>query len=311
MLLTYADHCAVGPGVWNEWKADLLWELYSQARGQLTGAAPVRWDADQRRRVRQRLVEELAPRFARSVSERHLALMPDRYLRSASAERAGAHLQMAARLDAEPLVAEWGLNAAGHFTSLTVCARDARGLLARLAGTLSARGLNILSVDVLTREDGVIFDSFKVCEVVGREAVRPERWDVIQADLSRAVTGELDVDQAVLTWRSQPHLRLRARRGHRTVEPRIHFDSEASEQSTVVEVVAEDQPGLVYTIAHTLMAQDMSINFAKIATEKSQALDVFYVTDAQGLKLSEERRTAVAERMLEALRELSALQKQK
>ena len=72
------------------------------------------------------------------------------------------------------------------------------------------------------------------------------------------------------------------------MRPAVRFDSTASAESSVVEVRAEDEPGLAYRIASVLSAHGLNIGFAKIATEKSHALDVFYVTDAAGAKLERE-----------------------
>ena len=87
----------------------------------------------------------------------------------------------------------------------------------------------------------------------------------------------------------------------RLLAPVIRFDSEASAVATVVEVRAEDEPGLVYRIAATLAALGLDISFAKIATEKTQALDVFYVTETAGGKLAPGRLASVERALLEAL----------
>jgi [protein-PII] uridylyltransferase len=81
----------------------------------------------------------------------------------------------------------------------------------------------------------------------------------------------------------------------------VRFDAETSAEHTVVEVRAEDEPGLVYTIASTLAGLGLDIAFAKIATEKSHALDVFYVTDGHGKKLSSSQATAVERAITAAL----------
>jgi [protein-PII] uridylyltransferase len=81
----------------------------------------------------------------------------------------------------------------------------------------------------------------------------------------------------------------------------VHFDSEASATSTVIEVRAEDEPGLAYKIARTLAAVGLNITFAKIATEKSHALDVFYATHASGRKLIPTELPAVEHALLESL----------
>ncbi|MCU0243111.1 MAG: HD domain-containing protein, partial [Vicinamibacteria bacterium] len=301
MLLTYVDHRAVGPNVWNDWKASLLWDLYKQARVLVAGGEPARWDEDRRLRARQRLVQALMPRVAASLIERHLALMPDKYLRTIDAERLEMHLGLIERLGLQPVTTHWHPAPLGHSTELTVCTRDARGLLARLSGTLSAHGLDILSVDLFTREDGFVLDTFRVRARGGQQAVAARLWRAIDDDLTGALRGDYDVPRAIAAWREKNPPQAARRAARRHASPKISFDCEASPDNTVVEVEAEDQPGLVYTIAHTLSLLGMNITFAKIATEKSHALDVFYLTGARGAKLTLTEMESVSNALRQAL----------
>lgn len=290
LLLTFADSNAVGPGIWNDWKGALLWELYSKTREHLAGERPAA--EDRRARLEEKVVSKLLPELLRSDVEDYLALFPERYLRAASADAIARHFRMAKGLGARPLVADWRPAADGRHTVLTVCAHDAHGVLSRLAGTLTGHGLDILSVDAFTRSDGSILDTFKVCEL-GVSPVRPERWPVIEADLVAAVEDRHDVEAAVTRARDRRPRRFRRRASS---PPAVHFDTGASAACTVVEVRADDEPGLVYRITGTLAALGCDITFAKIATEKSQALDVFYVTDGSGraLPASEQPRVELA-----------------
>ena len=128
-----------------------------------------------------------------------------------------------------------------------------------------------------------------------QDIVAPE-IQALRGEILR-VEGRLDVAQAIEWWRAKSRSRAKRRR---VLAPVIRFDDEASGSATVVEVRAEDEPGLVYRIAATLAALGLTISFAKIATEKTQALDVFYVTDTEGLKLSAHR-LAVEAALLAAL----------
>jgi [protein-PII] uridylyltransferase len=298
-LLTYADHCGVGPGIWNEWKAALLWELYRQARAHLTGKAEARWDTDRRLRAKLRVMEELGSAFPLSAVERHLAMLPEKYLRATKPAQVGEHLRLVTRLETAPLAAHWRDDKNGHFTELTVGTRDATGLFARLAGTMSVHGLNILGADLYTREDGIVLDRFQISEAVTGRAVDEERWRRIEADLAAAVDGRLDVPQAVSAW--QGRTRPKRRPPRRRVPLTVRFDDLASPTATVVEIGAEDTLGLAYRIASTLAALGLNITFAKVASDKSRAWDVFYVTDAAGRKLQEARMQEVEQALSQAL----------
>ncbi len=299
LLLTYADGSGIAPGAWNDWKAALLLELYARARERLTGSA----EAASGRHApsyRERAVRELAPELPPSEVERHLALLPDRYLKATGLERLRRHLRMVAELHASNPVLRWRSRGEGRPDEVTVCTRDGPGLLARLAGTLTAHGLSILSLDLFTREDGVVLDTFRVAGGGGplgplESALRQK----VEEGLRGAIEGRYDVEEAVRRW--QAKARPRRRRRLPPGRPGVSFDNDASASRTVVEVRADDQPGLVHRIAITLAGNGMTIHLAKIATEKSQALDVFYVTDFGGQKLTEGQMHHVERALLRAL----------
>jgi [protein-PII] uridylyltransferase len=296
LLLTYADLNGVGPGVWNSWKGTLLWELYSKARARLTsGEAASGSPGDG---VRQRALAELPPRVPASAIEMHYALLPERYQKLIDLPALTRDLGLVDRLAAAPLVAEWRSSGEHRPDELTVCTRDSPGLLALLAGTLTAEGLNILSVDLYTRADGIVLDTFTVTRIGEFRPVEAERRCSVEARLLAAVEGSYDVEAGVSKWRAQ--LRRR-RRGRRPAAPDVRFDDDASPTSTVIEVRAEDEPGLVHRIARTLAGCGVQIGFAKVATEKSHALDIFYVTDEGGEKLPPELTARVEQALLKAL----------
>ena len=294
LLLTYADQRAVGPRVWNDWKASLLWDLYERTRAHLT--PPSGRSAESADSARERALAQLEAQFPPSEVRRHLALMPERYLRATEATDIVRHFRLLQGLGAATLVTE--SHPSAHGTDLVVATRDHPGLFAQLAGTLTAEGLDILSVDVYTREDGIALDLFKVRGIVDPGPERAERFQAIEEALRSAAAGRTDVTAAVEKWRSAARVRRRRRP---LAPPRIVFDAAASADRTVIEVRAADEPGLAFRIARVLSANGLDIAFAKIATDKSQALDVFYVTQAGGGKLSPEETRTVEGALLEAL----------
>ncbi|PYP99770.1 MAG: hypothetical protein DMF82_23870 [Acidobacteria bacterium] len=294
LLLTYADHCGVGPGIWNEWKGALLWDLYSRTRARLDETAdPL--EPEPRENARDAASRQLAAEFPASEVERHFALMPEKYLRSTGVAAMMRHFRLVHTRGEAPLAAEW--HAGDHCTELVVATRDHPGLLAQMAGTLTAQGLDILSVDLYTREDGVVVDLFKVREARDHGAVAAPRRPAVENALRLAVEGRYDVAAGVERWRRG----WRRRPKRPLVRPAVRFDSLSSAMSSVVEVRAEDEPGLVFRIASVLSAHGLNISFAKIATEKSHALDVFYVTDTRGEKLAEEQMPALEAALLAEL----------
>jgi [protein-PII] uridylyltransferase len=301
LLLTYGDISGVGPGVWTDWKAALLWELYARARTHFVEENAARYERDRLMLFKQQVIRELAPEFPPSGIERHFAMMPDRYQRANKPAQIARHLRLARRLDNEILATDWQVATGEQCTNLTVCARDRAGLFARIAGTLTAHGINILSADLNTREDGLVIDTFKVCEVQTAQPVRPELHARVEKNLQAALTGGYDVAAAVAHGLARTPRRSWRKAARKPVRPSVRFDTEASALSTVIEVRAEDRAGLAYLIASAIAGLGFNITFAKITTEKSHALDVFYITDACGQKLDAAGMQAVEQALVAAL----------
>ena len=300
MLLTYADHRGVGPGTWSEWKASLLWELYDRARRALE-AHPGPGRPEPARVERDAAFAYLRHDFAADEIERHFALLPERYLRATDAARLVSHFRLVRARADRPAAFEWADRGDGRGTELTVTARDRPGLFALLAGTLAVRGIDILGADLFVRDDGVVLDTLRVAEAPGQRPLQPERRVRLEAALLDAVAGRIDVPEAFDEWQAQTGKRSRRPGGRAARPPAVRFDQEASALATVVEVKAQDQPGLAYTLAHTLAELGLDITSARIATAKALALDVFYVRDARARKLDPESLPGVERALLGAL----------
>ena len=298
LLLTYADHRAVGPGIWTDWKATLLWELFDRTRHRLLGGAGHGDRADAARRA---AVTTLRQEFPAEKVEHHFSLLPERYLRTTDGERMCRHFRLLCSRGDRPVAVAWHELEGGHASELTVTARDRRGLLATVAGTLTANNIDILSVDLFTRADGIVLDALRVSELPDHGPVSAARKARIEPALAQAVEGAVDVPRLVERWRVSQRRRPRRHWGRAARRPSIRFDNDASATATIVEVRAPDQPGLAYTISEALAELGLDITFAKIATAKALALDVFYVTDAAGMKLLPEVLREVEAALLEAL----------
>ncbi|MGD2045804.1 MAG: [protein-PII] uridylyltransferase [Gemmatimonadota bacterium] len=302
-LLTFADMSGVAPGVWNEWKAVLLRDLHMRSRSILAGGGPAEEASRRRVRFEEKVLQDLMPEFLRSDVDEFLSHLPDRYMLSVPPDAIARHFEMIRELGTRPFVTDWRQSEKGPYTLFSVCVNDRPGLLASIAGALTGSGLDILSVDIFTRDDGIVLDWFKVSEAaMGSSAVQPvteSRFATIDADLGAALDGTLDLSSAVERQRA----RQVRRRRRRAATPVVRFERpEVPNGRTVIEVKANDEPGLVYTIAATLADLGMNISLAKIATEKNQALDVFYVSNAHGASLSPGEEAAVERALIEALK---------
>ncbi|MBI3652117.1 MAG: [protein-PII] uridylyltransferase [Acidobacteria bacterium] len=280
-LLTYGDINGVGAGVWNEWKDALLWELYIKARAVFE---------DAKRDVinlRDKIARMLSSEVDYNAVRHHFALLPPDYARSTPSQTIIEHVRLAHLLHTHTVKTTWRVNHQSRCTDLHLCARNRRGLLAAVTGALTARGINILSVRLHTRADGLAVDSFKVRDTDGEPIADPAKWELIDNTIKRALNGELDVEAAVSKrLRAQRNSRLQKRQMRSAAATRINWNHQSSERNTILEVRTADRLGLAYIIASTLSALNLDIVFAKVATEKNLALDIFYVTDSAGEKIS-------------------------
>ncbi len=300
-LLTYGDINGVGPGVWNEWKDALVWELYMKARAVLSPEEDAGRGFEN---LRERVTRMLANEVVFDEVRRHFDLLPDDYSRSTPAQTIIEHIRLAHTLNTRPVKTSWRINTQARCTDLHLCARNRRGLFACVAGTLTAHGVNILSVHLNTRSDGVATDSFKVRDTAGEPITDPGKWEQIDNAIRRALSGELDVAAAVeKRLRAQTGSRFQKRKQVAHAAIRVTWDNQSSDKSTILEVRTGDRLGLVYKITNALSSLDLDILFAKVATEKNLALDIFYITNAAGEKLTDADLPSVEDAIRHALSE--------
>ncbi|MCG3194930.1 MAG: Bifunctional uridylyltransferase/uridylyl-removing enzyme [Thermoanaerobaculia bacterium] len=297
LLLSYADMCAIAPGAFSEWKGALLLDLYRRARAHLTGSATEEGASD---RARAGAVEALRDEFPPAAIERHFSMLTERYLRANGTDRMVRHFRLASRRLEAPAAVEWHDLEGGRGTEMALTAGDHPGLFAKVAGTLTANGIDILAVDLFVREDGVVLDTFTLSENPGHGPVSLERREKIARDLGEVVAGKRSVDELMASWSASASREGRRLMGRASRPPSVRFDNETSTAATVIDVRAADRPGLAFGIAGTLARLGLNITFAKIATDGAQALDVFYVTEAGG-KLTPERLPDVERALLDAL----------
>lgn len=297
-LLTYADTNGVGPGIWNEWKDALLWELYVKALGKLEPHVAGEFSSET---LRQRIGQMLASEVDIDTVSDHFDLLPEGYARHTPPQVIIEHIRLASALKSRVVKTSWRVNVQARCTDLHICARNRRGLFAGIAGALTSQGVNILSVHLNTRSDGVAVDSFKVRDTAGEPITDPIRWEMIENEIKRALSGELDIPGAVARRLRAQASRLGRRKNDPGVATKITWDNESSERSTILEVRTSDRLGLAYRISSTLAAMDLDIGFAKVATEKNLALDIFYVARDSGEKLNDADLPEVEEAVRNAL----------
>ena len=298
MLLTVADIRAVGPGVWNGWKGQLLRTLYYETEPLVAGGhTQVKRSqriAEAQAALRQSLGDWPQAEVDRYV-ERHF---PDYWLRTDAARRV-EHARLLQRAEEEGLqvAADTRTDAFTAITELTVVAPNHPRLLSLFAGACAAAGANIAGAHIMTTRDGYALDTFLLNRAFNADEDELRRGKRIGDLIHRLLRGDAWLD-TLLAERGPPPRRFMAF----TVEPDVIINNALSDQFTVIEVAGRDRPGLLYELTSTLSNLMLDITSAHVTTFGEKAVDVFYVTDLTGRKIdSDPRQEAIRTRLIEVL----------
>ncbi len=263
-VLTASDMAAVGPGVWDGWKADILTDLFHRAMEHLAGESPDATDPNP-------AAEE-----------------PD-------------DLSLLAQLKTQDAVARAEYLPETQTVQFTIGSREelSRGAFHKLTGVLTGCGLEIRSARINTLADGLVLDRFVVHDPDYAERPPDDRLETVNARLVRVLQSTDETTPAFRrTWQSQPAGASPAA----AVEASVHVDNNTSDHYTILDVFAVDRPGLLYAVARELYRLDLSVWRAKIGTHLDQVVDVFYVTDRQDRKVEDPQRLErIQARLLEVV----------
>ena len=309
-VLTAADITAVGPGVWTDWKAELLSELYDGTMHVLSGR---RLQIREEKRlqqikdyVRSAIVPLKASQGEMGVGEwisRELDAFPPHYINEYTPEQIASDLDAIQHL--EP--GEFFVDGASDPETGTITYRlithenSAAGCFHRMVGVLTAKRLEILSANISTSLDGYVVDRYRVIDRDYHGPIPDSRIeDVIQA-IQSALQGETEVQPL---FKRNTRFELQDPTDFSELPTRVSIDNNTSPRSTIIDVFAHDRPGLLYTATRTIFQLGLSVILAKIATHLDQVVDVFYVTDANGEKIEDgDRLRHIREHLFETIQE--------
>ncbi len=309
-ILTVADISAVGPDVMTKWKESLLGELYARTYEAMVegGKAPKteKVEVVLQPETRRALLECLTTQGSEipeidwaSWVDGQLSQLPDSYIVSTPVEQMAAHLLAIRNLRSRPTYVEGRFNGELSISQYVLITREkARpGLIMQVTGVFAALGLDVLNAQIMTLSDGTVLDVFSVNDADCAEQPSGYRLQEVAQEIQAVVQEESSVDQVL-----ERHRRMNFGRqfptGRRPTE--VFIDNEASDSYTIIDVFADDKPGLLYVLAKTLVELDLSIHIARIGTRLDQVVDVFYVTNAQGDKISSEEVRKVIQDVLRA-----------
>lgn len=295
-VLTAADITAVGPGVFTDWKSELLADLYERTM-LLLGGKHSRYNRDQRlARVKQRVCshldlpqvldheEDTAPWFTElfnSFSPHYLLVTPS--------ERIAADIKILRDLPSDQIVVEGNFEPETRTVNYHVIAQAmySQSCFHRVVSVFTSKRMDIISAQITTSVSGGVVDSFRVIDNDYAEEVPASRIKNMEKEIRKAVLGESDAKTMFLN--NQRFQESASLSGEFDLG-RVEIDNQSSKRCTIIDVIAHDRIGLLYIVSRAISRMGLSVVMAKISTHLDQVVDVFYVIDEHGQKIEDDER---------------------
>jgi [protein-PII] uridylyltransferase len=294
LVLTVVDIRAVGPGVWNSWKRQLLSDLFEATEEVLRLGHKQK--GREERIASKKLALQNALKIAPDKFKRLAKRMPEAYWIAEPDDIIERNIRLLQMNDSEPLVIDACYYPDRGATLITVLAADHPGLFYRIAGAIHLAGGSIIDARIHTSTDGLAVDNFLVQDPWGRPFQERDQIERLKQSIGDALANKSKLSPKLM---AKP-VALRRAEAFK-IAPSVLVDNKASNRFTVIEVNAADRPALLNNLALALFQSKVTLHSAHIATYGERAVDTFYVTDLFGGKIENKARLkALESRLLEA-----------
>ena len=287
LLLTCADIRAVGPKVWNDWKATLLRELYNRAEERMSGGHTTATLDARIEHARLQLTERLAD-WPAEAREEFVTSGSVAYWVTYDTDTHERHARFirAANDSDQSISITFIVDKAKAVTEMLLYTPDHPGLFAKIAGALSLSNISVVDAKILTLSNGMALDTFTIQAFDGTAISSETKLNRVKSRVVAALEGRLRLDRALKDAHSQASNRARALESL----PRVIIDNTASKVFSVIEINGHDRPGFLSDVTKVITDLGLQIGSAHVSTYGERVVDVFYVKDAFGMKVENENK---------------------
>ncbi len=307
LLHTVADLASVAPEVVNQWKIDLLLQLYHQTESHFRDDKPGDRFRNEIEARRQQVIELIPDKADQQWWREQITALPIGYLLRTQPSQILQEIAKLQTLDGDRAIA-WGrYSPAQRAVEYTVALKQTGepiGTFHRITGSLSSQGMQILAAEVHTQPGEIAWDRFLVEDSEFEDAPPASRIDQVCQKIVKALDpSERNPPTFPRIWRNSKH---KAAENLKTQPTQVRFDNSTSDSHTIITLFAYDRMGLLYDVSKVLFDMKLVLHFAKIGTHLDQVVDVFYVTELNGAKIEESTRLyMIRQRLLRAVQEVA------
>ena len=290
-ILTIADISAVGPGVWNAHKGQLLEQLYKETYAKLSGEVLAE---DRSLRAKNKIKSIFSDAdfnkkkkfndWVRSQSDQYwLGLDDDIIFRQAE--------MFVNKFNGKPSIIIHNKEGA-EATEVSIMSKDSKGLFAKLTGALSAMEINIVNAKIFTNSSNIAVDVIWIQDKDNKPIIDNSRIQRIKEKISNYIKSEIKSQISIES-------RLKNKRINAfTVPVVVKIMNNISSDYTVVEVSGKDRPSILHELAKAIHFLDLNLFRAQVATFGERVVDVFYILDSQNKKIEHHNSKKLIERKL-------------
>ena len=280
LVLTVADIKGVGPEIWNDWKGSLITELYSKSFDMLQKDNVNELIKTPKKSFENFLVEN---GLTNSDAKQYCSYYYDNYWEIFNLSRIINHYEIFRNMykDSKKFKVHLFDESKLKATELLVIAPDHHGLFSLISGLVSASGYDVVNAKIITRSDGYALDTFFIQNKNRQPIIEEKKKKKLLKVISQGLEGNFNVEKALnKRWEEIP-ARFRAIKA----PTRVIIDNNMSDEYSILEIKCKNAPGVLYRITKVITSLGLQINTANVSTYGDRVVDIFYIKDAFGSKI--------------------------